>query len=103
MIQACFISNSADPKAHSDYTLINNVCRTDDSVEFYPQEVELPVSHGDTGRRRFRFTYRSKVNASLLYLHCQMSPCSKSPLDRRGLPEVSAHPWNPLSGERPVS
>ncbi|XP_064194235.1 transforming growth factor beta receptor type 3-like isoform X1 [Anguilla rostrata] len=84
MIQSCFITPSADSDS-SDYTLIENVCPTDDSVSFYSQE--LPVSPGNADRKRFRFTFRSKFNMSLLYLHCQMSPCSGSLPNGQGLPE----------------
>ncbi|XP_061098384.1 transforming growth factor beta receptor type 3-like isoform X1 [Conger conger] len=87
MIRTCFVSNSPDANAPSDYTLIENVCPQDDSVEYYPQETDLPVPHGDAGRKRSRFTFRSKLNTSLLYLHCEMSPCARSPLNRYGLPE----------------
>ncbi|KAJ8357387.1 hypothetical protein SKAU_G00201810 [Synaphobranchus kaupii] len=87
MVQACFISPSINPQEYSSYTLIENVCPKDDSVENYPEGEDLLVSHSNTASKRFRFTFRSTSNTSLLYLHCQMSPCSKSPQDRLGLPE----------------
>ncbi|KAJ8406409.1 hypothetical protein AAFF_G00306400 [Aldrovandia affinis] len=86
MIQACFISASPNPKIYSDYTLIENVCPTDDSVMYYPQTMDLLVPRGQMDRKRFSFTFSSKFETSPLFLHCQMSLCSDSVADSRGLP-----------------
>ncbi|KAJ8375290.1 hypothetical protein SKAU_G00058700 [Synaphobranchus kaupii] len=86
MIQTCFISPNSNANISSDYTLIENICPTDDSVKYYPQRVDFPVSHAQMDRKRFSFTFRSKFNVSLLFLHCEMSPCTKRHADSRGLP-----------------
>lgn len=87
MIQTCFVSPNSDPTIASDYTLIENICPTDDSVKYYPQRVDFSVLHAQMDRKRFSFTFRSKFNVSLLFLHCEMSPCTKRHADDRGLPK----------------
>ncbi|KAJ8418542.1 hypothetical protein AAFF_G00000410 [Aldrovandia affinis] len=87
MIQTCFISPNSNANIPSDYTLIENICPTDDSVKYYPQRVEFPIPHAQMDRKRFSFTFRSKFNMSLLFLHCEMSPCTKRHADGQGLPE----------------
>ncbi|KAJ8279378.1 hypothetical protein COCON_G00064440 [Conger conger] len=87
MIQTCFISPNSDADIPSKYTLIENICPTDDSITYYPQRMDFPVSHPQMDRKRFSFTFRSKFNMSLLFLHCGMSPCTKSHPDGRGLPK----------------
>ncbi|XP_030646935.1 transforming growth factor beta receptor type 3 [Chanos chanos] len=79
MIQSCFISPNSNPLTPSEYTIIENVCPTDDSVTYYPQRVDFPVPHAQMDRKRFSFTFRSKFNVSLLFLHCEMSLCSQRP------------------------
>ncbi|KAG7488242.1 hypothetical protein MATL_G00032390 [Megalops atlanticus] len=86
MIQTCFISSNSNPNIPSDYTLIENICPTDDSVKYYPQRVGFPVPHAQMDSKRFSFTFRSKFNVSLLFLHCEMSPCTKRHPDGQGLP-----------------
>ncbi|XP_071782347.2 transforming growth factor beta receptor type 3 [Centroberyx gerrardi] len=78
MIRSCFISPNSNPNAASDYTLMENICPTDDSVKYYP--------HAQTDKRRFSFTFNSKFNASLLFLHCEMSLCSKRYQNNQKLP-----------------
>lgn len=78
MIQSCVISPNSNPNMASEYTLIENICPTDDSVKYYPQ----------MDRKRFSFTFNSKFNESLLFLHCEMSPCSKRFLHGLQLPMV---------------
>eukprot|EP00063_Salmo_salar_P003716 XP_013978551.1 PREDICTED: transforming growth factor beta receptor type 3 [Salmo salar] len=84
MIQTCFISANSNPNIASDYTLIENICPTDDTVKYYSQR-HLPISHSQTDRKRFSFTFNSHVNESLLFLHCEMSVCSKRPHNNQGL------------------
>uniref|UniRef100_A0A673W0D4 Transforming growth factor, beta receptor III n=1 Tax=Salmo trutta TaxID=8032 RepID=A0A673W0D4_SALTR len=84
MIQTCFISANSNPNIASDYTLIENICPTDDTVKYYSQR-DLPISHSQTDRKRFSFTFNSHVNESLLFLHCEMSVCSKRPHNNQGL------------------
>ncbi|KAM9384047.1 transforming growth factor beta receptor type 3 isoform 2-T2 [Pholidichthys leucotaenia] len=85
-ITFCFISPNSNPKVDSDYRLIDTVCPTDDSVQFYPQ-TDFPVPHTQTDKKSFSFTFRSKFNLSLLFLHCEMSLCSKRTPGRRNLPQ----------------
>ncbi|KAG9341502.1 hypothetical protein JZ751_019007 [Albula glossodonta] len=87
MIQTCFISPNSNANIPSDYTLIENICPTDDSVKYYPQRADFPIPHAQMDRKRFSFTFRSKFNMSLLFLHCEMSPCTKRRGDSQGLPE----------------
>ncbi|KAM4629181.1 transforming growth factor beta receptor type 3 isoform 2-T2 [Polymixia lowei] len=86
MIQSCFISPNSNPNVASGYTLIENVCPTDDSVKYYPLR-EFPVPRAHMERKRFSFTFNSKFNLSLLFLHCEMSLCSKRYKKSQGLPE----------------
>ncbi|XP_030289139.1 transforming growth factor beta receptor type 3 [Sparus aurata] len=73
---SCLISPNSNPSVASDYTLIETVCPTDDSVEYYPQR-DFPVPHTQLEKKMFSFTFNSKFNMSLLFLHCEMSLCSK--------------------------
>lgn len=70
-IISCFISQNSNPRIPSDYPLIVTVCPTDDSVKFYsPQNPKAET-------KTFSFDFNSKFNMSLLFLHCEMSLCSK--------------------------
>nr|XP_023688531.1 transforming growth factor beta receptor type 3-like isoform X2 [Paramormyrops kingsleyae] len=86
MIQTCFISPNSNPNIASEYTLIENICPTDDSVRYYPRQLEFPFLHAQTDRKRFSFNFRSKFNMSLLFLHCEMSLCTKRQ-SSHGLPK----------------
>ncbi|KAG5275895.1 hypothetical protein AALO_G00125710 [Alosa alosa] len=86
VIQTCFLSPNSNTNMPSDYTLIENVCPTDDTVVYYPSRVDLPMPHAQTERKRFSFTFRPKFNTSLIFLHCEMSLCSNGP-NSNGLPE----------------
>ncbi|XP_055077455.1 transforming growth factor beta receptor type 3 [Periophthalmus magnuspinnatus] len=70
-IISCLISPNSNPRSFSDYLLIETVCPTDDSVKFYPN-LNL-----QSEKKTFSFNFNSKFNASLLFLHCEMSLCSK--------------------------
>ncbi|XP_056132780.1 transforming growth factor beta receptor type 3 [Lampris incognitus] len=85
MIQSCFISPNSNPSVVSDYTLIENICPTDDSIKYYPLR-ELPIPNTKTDRKRFSFIFNSKFNLSLLFLHCEMSLCSKRYQSNQRLP-----------------
>ncbi|XP_049443361.1 transforming growth factor beta receptor type 3 [Epinephelus fuscoguttatus] len=76
---SCFISPNSNPSVASDYTLIETVCPTDGSVKYYPQR-DFPAE-----KKIFSFNFNSKFNMSLLFLHCEMSLCSKRPLSSQGL------------------
>eukprot|EP00066_Takifugu_rubripes_P007984 XP_003973872.2 PREDICTED: transforming growth factor beta receptor type 3 [Takifugu rubripes] len=75
-IISCFISPNSNPAVTSDYTLIEMVCPKDDSVKFYPQR-DVPFSRAHVEKKHFAFKFNSKFNLSLLFLHCEMSLCSK--------------------------
>lgn len=77
MIQTCFISPDSNPAMQSEYVVIENICPKDDSVLYYPQRGDFPIPHAQMDKKRFSFTYRSKFNVSLLFLHCEMSLCSR--------------------------
>nr|XP_046247010.1 transforming growth factor beta receptor type 3 [Scatophagus argus] len=73
---SCFISPNSNPSVASDYTLIRTVCPEDESVKYYPQR-DFPVLRTQAEKKSFSFTFNSKFNMSLLFLHCEMSLCSK--------------------------
>ncbi|XP_068445938.1 transforming growth factor beta receptor type 3 [Clinocottus analis] len=82
---SCFISPNSNPSVTSDYTLIETVCPTDDSVRYYPQR-DFPVPRTQAEKKSFSFTFNSKFNMSLLFLHCEMSLCSKRTRSNQRLP-----------------
>uniref|UniRef100_A0A3Q1F5J2 Transforming growth factor, beta receptor III n=1 Tax=Acanthochromis polyacanthus TaxID=80966 RepID=A0A3Q1F5J2_9TELE len=84
-ILSCFISPNSSPTISSDYKLIHTVCPTDDSVRYYPQR-DFPVPHAKMDTKSFSFTFSSKLNIPLVFLHCEMSLCSKRPQGNRRLP-----------------
>lgn len=86
-IISCFISPNSNPAVASDYTLIEMVCPKDDSVKFYPQR-DVPFSHAHVEKKHFAFKFNSKFNLSLLFLHCEMSLCSKVSQTDSNLPPV---------------
>ncbi|CAL8310167.1 unnamed protein product [Lota lota] len=77
MIRSCFVSPDSSAGEPSEYRLVENLCPTDDSVHLYPQM---------EGRQRFSFTLTPQFNASLLFLHCDTSLCSKNPHGSPHLP-----------------
>lgn len=82
-IVSCLISPNSNPSMASGYTLIETFCPTDDSVIYYPQR-------DDSEKKIFSFTFNSKFNMSLLFLHCQMSLCSKRSQSSHRLPSKVA-------------
>lgn len=86
-IISCFISPNSNPAVASDYNLIAMVCPKDDSVKFYPQR-DAPFLHTHVEKKSFAFTFNSKFNVSLLFLHCEMSLCSKMSQANSKLPPV---------------
>lgn len=86
-IVSCFVSPNSDPSMASDYTLIETVCPKDDSVTLHPQR-DFPAGGGGGGRKTFSFTFNSKFNKSLLFLHCEMSLCSTRSHGSPGFPPV---------------
>ncbi|XP_026882143.2 transforming growth factor beta receptor type 3 isoform X2 [Electrophorus electricus] len=87
VIQTCFVSPNSNPMVPSDYIIFENVCPTDDTVLYYPQKVDFPIPHAQMDRQRFSFTFRSRFNVSVLFLHCEMSLCSNGRDDPQGLPQ----------------
>lgn len=88
MIQTCIISPDSSPLTPSDYVVIENICPKDDSVLYYPQRGDFPIPHAQIDRKRFSFTYRSKFDVSLIFLHCEMSLCTRRNDKEMNLPEV---------------
>lgn len=86
-IISCFISPNSNPSVASNYTLIETVCPTDDSVKYYPQR-DSRVPHTQMDKKSFSFIFNSKLNMSLLYLHCEMSLCTKRSQSNQRLPPV---------------
>ncbi|KAM6963097.1 transforming growth factor beta receptor type 3 [Aplochiton taeniatus] len=87
MIQSCFISPNSNPSVASNYSLIENICPRDDSVAYYPQTPSAAGrGAGQLDRKRFSFTFNSRFDESLLFLHCEMSLCSRRPQNGQGLP-----------------
>lgn len=86
-IISCSISPKSNPSVPSDYTLIQTVCPTDDSIKYYPQR-EFPAPHAQPEKKIFSFTFNSKLNMSLLFLHCEMSLCAKRSQSNQRLPLV---------------
>ncbi|XP_034566107.1 transforming growth factor beta receptor type 3 [Notolabrus celidotus] len=89
-IISCFVSPDSNPSMASDYPLIETVCPTDDSVRFYPQR-DFPVPNTHAEKKSFSFNFSSNFNISLLFLHCEMSLCSKRPHSNQRLP-ACLHP-----------
>lgn len=87
-IISCYISPNSNPSISSDYTLIETVCPTDHSVALYPQ-TEFSVPRTRKEKKSFSFNFDSKLNMSLLFLHCEMSLCSKSLKNIKTLPSVN--------------
>ncbi|KAM7410569.1 hypothetical protein PAMA_001820 [Pampus argenteus] len=83
-IVSCFISPNSKPTIVSDYTLIETVCPTDNSIKYYPRR-DFPFPHAQIDKKSFSFTFSSKFNMSLLFLHCEMSPCAKRPRSNQKL------------------
>ncbi|XP_063056603.1 transforming growth factor beta receptor type 3 [Engraulis encrasicolus] len=79
VIQGCFLSSNSNPKVQPEFTLIENICPTDDTVAYYPGRVDAPAPHAQADRQRFSFHFQHQFNASLVFLHCEMSLCSNSP------------------------
>uniref|UniRef100_A0ACB8F4H4 Transforming growth factor beta receptor type 3 n=1 Tax=Sphaerodactylus townsendi TaxID=933632 RepID=A0ACB8F4H4_9SAUR len=85
-IQTCFISPYSFPDKMSDYIIIENICPKDESVKFYNiPKANFPIPHALTDKKRFSFMFRSIFNTSLLFLHCEVTLCTKKERDTQGL------------------
>ncbi|XP_053734242.1 transforming growth factor beta receptor type 3 [Synchiropus splendidus] len=82
IITSCFISPNTNPMMTSGYMLIETVCPTDDSIRFHPLNTD-----SRTEKKTFSFNFKSKFNSSFLFLHCEMSPCTKRPEINERLPQ----------------
>lgn len=83
IITSCRISPHSDPKMDFDYKLIETFCPTDDSVTFLP-----PRPSAGMENKRFSFFFSSTFNRHLLFLHCELSLCSKTTKGSQQLPLV---------------
>ncbi|XP_070602680.1 transforming growth factor beta receptor type 3 [Erythrolamprus reginae] len=86
VIQTCFISPSSYPDQMSEYTIIENVCPKDESVRFFNvPKANLPGPDAHTDKKRFSFLFKSTFNSSLLFLHCEVTLCTKKEKNIPGL------------------
>uniref|UniRef100_UPI00398EC0F2 transforming growth factor beta receptor type 3 isoform X2 n=1 Tax=Pristiophorus japonicus TaxID=55135 RepID=UPI00398EC0F2 len=89
VIQTCYISPSSDPVAYSDYTIIENICPKEDSVKFYSsQKLDFLVPHAEMEKKRFSFVFKPVYNMSLVFLHCEITLCSKKDAESQGFPNL---------------
>ncbi|XP_062251440.1 transforming growth factor beta receptor type 3 isoform X2 [Platichthys flesus] len=84
-IISCSISPNSNPSVDSEYSLIETVCPTDESVHIYPK-TDFPIPHARLEKKSFSFTFSSKLNLSKLFLHCEMSLCAKRSQSSHSLP-----------------
>lgn len=89
VIQTCFISPNSYPDRMSEFTIIENVCPKDESVRFFNvPKANFPVPNIQTDKKRFSFLFKSTFNSSLLFLHCEVTLCTKKEKDIPGLAQV---------------
>ncbi|XP_061489642.1 transforming growth factor beta receptor type 3 [Rhineura floridana] len=84
-IQTCFISPHSYPDKMSEYTVIENICPKDESVKFYNIPANFPTQNAQTDKKRFSFMFKSIFNTSLLFLHCEVTLCTKKEKGAQGL------------------
>ncbi|MFT7819018.1 transforming growth factor beta receptor type 3 [Arapaima gigas] len=75
MIQTCNISPDQNGNAFTNYTLIENVCPTDESLTYLPQTLDFLGNLEHTDRKRFRFTFIQRVKGSDLVSVCVVLQC----------------------------
>ncbi|XP_072366577.1 transforming growth factor beta receptor type 3 isoform X1 [Scyliorhinus torazame] len=89
VIQTCYISASSDPVAYSEYSIIENICPKEESVKFYSsQKLDFLVPHAEMEKKRFSFVFKPVYNMSLVFLHCEITLCSKKDAERQGFPNL---------------
>ncbi|XP_051026520.1 transforming growth factor beta receptor type 3 [Acomys russatus] len=77
-IQTCFVSPYSNPDRPSDYVIIENICPKDDSVLFYSSKrMQFPITSAEVDKVRFSFLFKSVFSTSLLFLHCELTLCTK--------------------------
>ncbi|XP_069497883.1 transforming growth factor beta receptor type 3 isoform X2 [Ambystoma mexicanum] len=86
-IQTCFISPYSNADVMSEYTIIENICPKDESVKFYNVQKVSPVFPAQTDKKRFSFIFKPFFNTSLLFLHCELTLCTKKERDTTELPQ----------------
>ncbi|KAF7203862.1 transforming growth factor beta receptor type 3 isoform X1 [Nothobranchius furzeri] len=85
-ITSCFISPDSNSKVSSSYMLIETICPKDDSVSYIYQG-DVSPSSATTDNKTFSFTFDSKLNSEFLFLHCEVSVCSKRNQRNQELPQ----------------
>ncbi|XP_051868049.1 transforming growth factor beta receptor type 3 isoform X2 [Pristis pectinata] len=89
VIQTCYISPLSDPAASTGYAIIENICPKEDSVAFYSsQKLDFLVPHTQMEKKRFSFIFKPVYNMSLVFLHCEITLCSKTDSDSQGFPNL---------------
>ncbi|XP_004455627.2 transforming growth factor beta receptor type 3 [Dasypus novemcinctus] len=87
-IQTCFISPYSNSDRMSDYTIIENICPTDESVKFYsPKRVHFPLPQAEKDKKRFSFAFKPIFSTSLLFLHCELTLCTRAEESSLKLPK----------------
>lgn len=97
VIHTCFVSSSSNVDASTVHKIIENICPTDESVKFYKvKNTNDPTRREQTEKKRFSFMFKSVFNTSLVFLHCELTLCTKRDGAVKGLPKVSARPFIPF-------
>ncbi|XP_007885358.1 transforming growth factor beta receptor type 3 isoform X2 [Callorhinchus milii] len=85
VIQSCSISPTSDPDADSSYIIIENICPKEDSVKFYStRKMDFPVAQEEMENKRFSFVFKPIYSMPLVFLHCEITLCSKKEADGAG-------------------
>nr|XP_060629895.1 transforming growth factor beta receptor type 3 isoform X1 [Anolis sagrei ordinatus] len=85
-IQTCFISPHSYPDRMSEYTIIENICPKDESVKFYNiPKTNFLMLNAQMDKKHFSFMFKPIFNTSLLFLHCEVTLCTRREKDTRGL------------------
>ncbi|XP_075689341.1 transforming growth factor beta receptor type 3 isoform X2 [Rhinoderma darwinii] len=88
VINNCFVSSSSNADAATMHTIIENICPTDESLKFYKvKNMNYPTLQEQTEKKRFSFMFKSMFNASLVFLHCELTLCTNSDGAVEGLPK----------------
>lgn len=88
VIHTCFVSSSSNVDASTVHKIIENICPTDESVKFYKvKNTNDPTRREQTEKKRFSFMFKSVFNTSLVFLHCELTLCTKRDGAVKGLPK----------------
>ncbi|XP_007532914.2 transforming growth factor-beta receptor type 3-like protein [Erinaceus europaeus] len=88
-LHGCSVTPSSRPAAGPALTLLRGGCPTDASVAWAPPPPPLP---GVPRPARFSFRLRPVFNASVQFLHCQLSRCRRLQAARRDSPPPGPPP-----------